>query len=211
MMSQQKSISRGTALRQAFQRLMFGEDGTAGSVLVEATIFVPILVVMSVYAMDFGLTFYNKMEMQNAAQAGAQWAIANRVYNCSSISTAATNATQISGVTVTSYEFCGCSINSSGKPGVSDPNLPVHFGSLHRRPEFDLQLDRRCGKLCHGQGGAHKHVPFVRSPYLWSDVQHPQYFRNNDGAHSMKPRQIGTIRKARRSSNSQSRCRFSFC
>jgi Flp pilus assembly protein TadG len=66
----------------------------------------------------------------------------------------------------------------------------VHFGSLHRRPEFDLQLDRRCGKLCHGQGGAHKHVPFVRSPYLWSDVQHPQYFRNNDGAHSMKPRQI---------------------
>ena len=39
-------------------------------------------------------------------------------------------------------------------------------------------------------GGAHKHVPFVRSPYLWSDVQHPQYFRNNDGAHSMKPKQI---------------------
>ena len=80
-MSKQKSISKRTAIRQAFQRLMFGEDGTAGSALVEATIIVPILVVMSIYVMDFGLAFYNKMEMQNAVQAGAQWAIANRVYN----------------------------------------------------------------------------------------------------------------------------------
>ena len=78
MRSKQKSISKRTAIRHAFQRLMFGEDGTAGAVLVEATIFVPILVVMSVYVMDFGLTFYNKIEMQNAAQAGAQWAVANR-------------------------------------------------------------------------------------------------------------------------------------
>ena len=102
---------------------MFGEEGTAGSVLVEATLIAPILVVMSVYVMDFGFVFYNKMEMQNAAQAGAQWAIGNRTYNCSYIAAAAQNATQISGVTVTSYEFCGCSINSSGNPSVSDPNL----------------------------------------------------------------------------------------
>ena len=77
-MSKQKSLSNGTAIRLAFRTLMFGEEGTAGAVLVEATIIVPILVVMSVYAIDFGLLFYNKMEVQNAAQAGAQWAIANR-------------------------------------------------------------------------------------------------------------------------------------
>ena len=52
--------------------------GWARPALVEATIIAPILVVMSIYVMDFGLLFYNKMEMQNAAQAGAQWAIANR-------------------------------------------------------------------------------------------------------------------------------------
>ena len=57
MMSKQKSISKRTAIRQAFQRLMFGEDGTAGAALVEATILVPILVVMSIYVMDFGLHF----------------------------------------------------------------------------------------------------------------------------------------------------------
>jgi Flp pilus assembly protein TadG len=69
---------------------MLGEEGAA---IVEATIVAPILVVMGIYAADFGLLFYNKMEMQNAAQAGAQWALANRVYNCGSISTAAQNAT----------------------------------------------------------------------------------------------------------------------
>ena len=60
--------------------------------------------------MDFGLVFYNKIEVQNAAQAGAQWAIANRVYNCSEISVAAENATTLP-VTVSSCQFCGCSVS----------------------------------------------------------------------------------------------------
>ena len=40
MMSKQKSISKRTAMRHAFQRLMFGEEGTAGAVLVKANIIV---------------------------------------------------------------------------------------------------------------------------------------------------------------------------
>ena len=60
MMSKQKSIWKRTAIRHAFQRLMFGEDGTAGAVLVEATIIVPILVVMSIYAMILALFFITK-------------------------------------------------------------------------------------------------------------------------------------------------------
>ena len=119
---------------------MFGEEGTAGAVLVEATIIVPILVVMSIYAMDFGLLFYNKMEVQNAAQAGAQWAIANRVYNSSLIQVAAQNATSLSGVTVTPSEFCGCSNDSSGNAVVTQlaavalvactPNSPCNGSSI---------------------------------------------------------------------------------
>jgi Flp pilus assembly protein TadG len=89
---------------------MVGEDGIAGAALIEFTIFGPLLVVMSIYTMDFGLLFYNKMEVQNAAQAGAQWAIANRIYNSSYIATAAKNATNIlaSQITVSSNQFCGC-------------------------------------------------------------------------------------------------------
>jgi Flp pilus assembly protein TadG len=124
MVSRKLPSSKGTALRQAFQRLMFGEEGTSGAALVEATIFVPILVVMMVYTADFGLIFYNEMEVQNAAQAGAQWAIANRVYNCSSIQTAAQNATAVS-ATVSSSQFCGCSEDSSGNLVVSPLTSPA--------------------------------------------------------------------------------------
>lgn len=100
---------------------MFGEEGTAGAAVVEATILVPILVAMGAYTADFGLFFYTKMQMQNAAQAGAQWAIANRVYNHDSIQFAAQNAVQMSGITVTATPtpFCGCSTDSSGNPTVT--------------------------------------------------------------------------------------------
>jgi Flp pilus assembly protein TadG len=99
--------SKRSGLRRVIRRLTAGEDGAA---LVEFTILAPMLVVASIYTMDFGLYFYNKMELQNAAQAGAQWAIANRVFNSADIATATKNATTFSAsnITVTSVQFCGC-------------------------------------------------------------------------------------------------------
>src|SRR3974390_2151132 len=108
MMSRQTPISKRTAVRQAIRRVHVGEDEIAGAALVEFTIFAPLLVIMSIYTMDFGLYFFNNIEVQNAAQAGAQWAIANRVYNSSAIQTAAKNATNFTTVAVPSSQFCGC-------------------------------------------------------------------------------------------------------
>ena len=119
MMSRQTPVSNRTAVRQAIRRFLVGEDGTEGAALVEFTIFAPLLVVMSIYTMDFGLYFFNNLEIQNAAQAGAQWAIANRNYNSSDIATAAKNATNFTAVTVNSSQFCGCSRDSSGNPVVT--------------------------------------------------------------------------------------------
>jgi Flp pilus assembly protein TadG len=144
-MSKQKSFLNGPAIRLAFRTLMFGEEGTAGAVLVEATIFVPMLVVMSVYTADFGLLFYNKMEVQNAAQAGAQWAMANHTYapyaatssgTQRSIESAVQNATSLTGFTYTPREFCGC-VNASSvttMPAVAlvacTPNSPCNGSSI---------------------------------------------------------------------------------
>ena len=104
MMSRQTLILK---MRQAIRRLMVGDDGAA---LVEFTIFAPLLVIASIYTMDFGNIFYNKMEVQNAAQAGADWAITNRSYLLTSVETAAQNGTKLpaSQFTVFSNEFCGC-------------------------------------------------------------------------------------------------------
>jgi Flp pilus assembly protein TadG len=110
---------------------MVGEEGIAGAALVEFAVLAPMLVVTSIYTIDYGLLFYSKLELQNAAQAGAQWAIANRVYNFLEIQTAGQNAikrrTALSGtlgpVTITSSQFCGCSENSGGDPIVTQLSL----------------------------------------------------------------------------------------
>ena len=97
-------------IRHAVCRFMREENGTEGAALVEFTIFAPLLVIMSIYTMDFGLLFFNKLAMQNAAQAGAHWALSNRVYNNNEILNAGENATGLSAsqITVASTEFCGC-------------------------------------------------------------------------------------------------------
>jgi Flp pilus assembly protein TadG len=91
---------------KALRRFIVGEE--AGSALVEFTIFAPILLAMAIYTMDFGLLVFNKMDVQNAAQAGTQYAVANNSYDSAAISTAVTSATTFTAVTATSSQFCGC-------------------------------------------------------------------------------------------------------
>ena len=120
-------------MKQAVRRLMFGEEGIAGAALVEFTIIAPMLIIMSIYIMDFGLLFYNKIEMQNAAQAGAQWAIANRVVNYTDIQVAAQNATNLpaSAISVSSNQFCGCSKDSLGHAAVTQLSSTPCTGSTN--------------------------------------------------------------------------------
>jgi Flp pilus assembly protein TadG len=80
-------------IRQIIRRFLVGEDGVAGTALLEFTIFAPVLVVISIYTMDFSLGFYAKMQVQNAAQAGIDWALANHVANATDIHAAVITAT----------------------------------------------------------------------------------------------------------------------
>ena len=103
-------------IRQAIRRFLVGEDGIAGAALIEFTLVAPLLVVMSIYTMDFGLVFYRQMQVQNAAQAAVDWAIANHIYNNAAITAAATNATNWNpDITVSAgypRERCGCPSSS---------------------------------------------------------------------------------------------------
>ena len=60
--------------------------------------------------MDFGLLFYRQMQVQNAAQAGVDWAMANHISNDVAISAAVTNATNPTVTLSTGYPIvrCGC-------------------------------------------------------------------------------------------------------
>jgi Flp pilus assembly protein TadG len=95
---------------QAIRRFLVGEDGIAGSALIEFAVCAPMLVVMSIYTMDFSLAFYRQMQVQNAAQAGVDWAMANHIVNAAAITSAVTNAATPPVSVSTGYpiEQCGC-------------------------------------------------------------------------------------------------------
>src|SRR5215510_13370220 len=74
-----------------------GADAVRGAVAVEFGLVATILVALTVCTADLGLGFYRYMQVQNAAQAGAQYAIL-RGYSSTAISSAVTNATTFSGI-----------------------------------------------------------------------------------------------------------------
>jgi Flp pilus assembly protein TadG len=88
-------------------------DGIAGVAAVEFAIIVPPLLLMVVCTADLGFGMYRKLQVQNAAQAGAEYAIAHG-YKPSSISTAVKSATTFSSNIVATVppSYCGCPSNT---------------------------------------------------------------------------------------------------
>jgi len=86
-----------------------GDAGSRGVAAIEFAIIAPILVLLMVCTVDLGQGIYRKMQVQNAAQAGAQYAAVHG-FTASSISAAVTNATTFSGISASPSptQFCGC-------------------------------------------------------------------------------------------------------
>jgi Flp pilus assembly protein TadG len=105
------------AMRRLLRRFIGGaEDGTSGIAAVELALILPALVLMMIGAADFGMGFYRKMQVQDAAQAGAQWAAANG-FDSTKISTAVTSATKSApGFSVAAspapHQDCGCAAST---------------------------------------------------------------------------------------------------
>lgn len=90
-------------------RVRHAADDVRGIASVEFVILAPMLLFMAIGIIDLGNGVYSEMQVQNAAEAGAQYAIAHG-FNSSAIITAVTSATGNPGVTVSSgpSQYCGC-------------------------------------------------------------------------------------------------------
>ena len=100
--------------RRSVRRLACGDpDGIRGAAAVEFAIIAPVLMLMSVCAIDLGVGFYRYMQVASAAGAGARYAAVNG-FSSSTITTAITNATANSGITASPApsQFCGCPTTS---------------------------------------------------------------------------------------------------
>jgi Flp pilus assembly protein TadG len=97
-------------LRRQLRRL-FGTQAcaTSGVASVELAIIAPVLVLAIVGTADLGFGIYRRMQVQAAAQAGAEYAIV-KGFSASGISNAVVSATPFTGVSASPepQQFCGC-------------------------------------------------------------------------------------------------------
>lgn len=102
-------------LRHNVQQIFLAFASVSGMAAVEFAFLVPILLMLTVCTVDLGLAFYSDMRVENAAQAGSEYATVHG-YNAASISSAITSATGLSGLTASPAptEFCGCPSAGSG-------------------------------------------------------------------------------------------------
>jgi Flp pilus assembly protein TadG len=100
-------------LKRAYRRLAALRDAREGNAVVEFSIAAPLLVIILVPLIDIGMAVYQKMEVQDAAQAGAQYAMVHG-WNSSSIQNAVTSATALSvSASPAPSKTCGCPDGSS--------------------------------------------------------------------------------------------------
>ncbi|HTK79743.1 MAG TPA: TadE/TadG family type IV pilus assembly protein [Rhizomicrobium sp.] len=82
-----------------------------GVAAIEFAVIVPMLLILAVGMADMGMGMYDKMQTQNASQAGADYALIHlTAWNKAAIKTAIINASSLSGVSPSPdpYAFCGC-------------------------------------------------------------------------------------------------------
>jgi Flp pilus assembly protein TadG len=103
--------------KKRFYRLWRATEGLGA---VELGFIAPVLLTLLLGVADFGMAFWQQMEISNAADAGAQWGMANP-YNSASITTVAQSATNMSTVTVDPTNPCGCATSTGVAGGYGTP------------------------------------------------------------------------------------------
>ena len=131
-------VSRHRILMRPIEHLsrLLGSDSSAvaGVASIELAILAPVLVLALIGTADLGLGIYRKMQVEAAAQAGAQSVIANG-FSSAAVTAAVVGATPLPNIEATPapIQFCGCAsptgiASSSCRvpcPGGSNPGTYV--------------------------------------------------------------------------------------
>jgi Flp pilus assembly protein TadG len=118
-----------------------GKLGNDGVATLEFALVSTFLCTLVIGLCDFGLGFWQYMQVQHAVQAGANYAVMNG-FNSTGITNAVTNATGLSGLTMTTgypKTDCGCPNGSTDAP------TGMTFG-------------KTCGSACGVGGSAQKYI-----------------------------------------------------
>jgi Flp pilus assembly protein TadG len=98
-----RTRAKSCSARSSFLR------STDGNALIESAFVLPIAIYLFVGVVDYGVGLYRAMEVKQAAQIGAQYAVING-FNANAISQAVVNSTPFSSVSASPAptSYCGC-------------------------------------------------------------------------------------------------------
>lgn len=99
---------------QSLGRFIVGGEGAVeGIAATEFGLIAPMLALLMIGTLDLGLGAYRDMQVQNAAQAGSQYAVAHG-FDAGAMSSAITTATSLAGISASPApsQFCGCPSSS---------------------------------------------------------------------------------------------------
>ncbi|MFB9269234.1 TadE/TadG family type IV pilus assembly protein [Bradyrhizobium erythrophlei] len=119
-----------------------------GAAAIEFGVLVPVLALMVVSVTDIGLAIYRKMQVENAAQAGVEYAIAHG-FDTNAISAAVVSATNSNAISASPapVKYCGCATTS----GVSSMT---------------------CGATCPGGGSAGTYTTVSAQATYWTIINY---------------------------------------
>ena len=127
-------------------RKITGAGATAGVAAIEFALLAPLLILLLIAIIEIGLASYQAMEVQNAAEAGALYAVRHG-FDQEGIETAIDNATNLSGL-ISDPEptsFCGCpemdGVNAIGCDFVCPSgDAPGEYVKIHTSFEHETIL-----------------------------------------------------------------------
>jgi hypothetical protein len=96
--------------------------GIAGAVAIELAVLTPVLIMAMIVTADLGMGIYRNMQVQRAAQTGAEYAVA-RGFDAAAITSAITS-TPLSGLSASPAprQFCGCGSSTGISEVACDAN-----------------------------------------------------------------------------------------
>lgn len=111
--------------KDAAHRLGFFASSQDGVAAVEFALIAPVLFIMLLGILDYAMAIFNKMELEAAVRAGAQYALV-KDSSSADITTVVTNSTNltVANINVTTAEFCEC---SDGSPVACDGICAVSY------------------------------------------------------------------------------------
>jgi Flp pilus assembly protein TadG len=109
-----EQANKMSILSKLIRRLKLLEGDRSGVSTVEFALATPFLIAVLTLLVDFGMGFYEKMQVEIAAQAGTQYALVHG-WDSDAIQNAVTSATTVSGLAATPAptKSCGCPSGSA--------------------------------------------------------------------------------------------------